>query len=353
MNRAPQEVGDTEDGPAVVVIVPARDEERFLRPCLRSIREQWFRSWECVIVDDGSVDGTAEIAAEFVEKDPRFRLVSHLESAGLAAARNSGISNSSAPYLTFLDADDFLYPDSLKSRLESIQAHRSRFVAGVYCDWQPTRERQGRTPPERRAAERPDIVGFIDGPECPFIATAPLVRREVIEELGGFDERLVTAEDFDLWIRIMRAGYTFAYVPIVGVAYRQKASGMVFTGAALHAKVSSEIIMAQYEDLSEMDDPPLFSLPLSDYARDVVLSKRLLRSYAIAAVFGDNEGQDQIAEMFPASIALLARAGLDVSAELRAGVARCARAVRSLNEPEARKQLVESLITELGLSSSS
>jgi len=171
----------TNDSPTVSIVVPARDEGRFIRPCLRSIREQWFPSWECVVVDDGSTDETAEIAQEFVAKDARFRVISHAEPRGLAASRNAGIAATTAPLLTFLDADDFLYQHSLRSRVEALDTTSQRNAAGSFCDWQTTMERQGRTPPDREPTDRPAVVGFVDGPECPFIATAPVVRRSVID----------------------------------------------------------------------------------------------------------------------------------------------------------------------------
>jgi|GEM_PF-3338992 len=140
--------------PMVTVVVPAKNDARFIRPCLRSIREQWYPALECVVVDDGSTDGTHEIAAEFAEKDDRFRVVSHPTTRGPSAARNSGLAASTAPYVTFLDADDFLYQHAIRRRLEALQQADSDRVVGSFCDWQPTAEYQGRDVPERPPAER-------------------------------------------------------------------------------------------------------------------------------------------------------------------------------------------------------
>lgn len=338
------------DRPAVSVVVPALDEERFLRPCLRSIREQWFQPWECVIIDDGSTDATATIAQEFVDKDPRFRLVRHESSRGLAAARNTGLAETAAPYVTFLDGDDFLYQHSLKSRLEAILEVTSDNVAGVYCDWQPTREKEGRTPPERAPADRGALLGFIHGPECPFIATAPLIRRDVLVEHGGFDESLPTAEDFDLWIRILRNGYTFRYVPRIGVAYRQNSSGMMFTGSALHATVAGRIIESQFDDLTDEPARPLFHRSIASYMMDAAVATRLLQSFALATAFGDEASRAELRSLLPSSVPLLARAGLDVSAVLRAGLARASRAAKELNDSAVRLAMVRAMLEELDLS---
>ncbi len=330
--------------PTVAIVVPAWNEDRFLRPCLRSIREQWFNSWECIIVDDGSTDMTREIADEFAQKDSRFRVVSHTESLGLAASRNSGIELTTAPYITFLDADDFLYQHSLQSRLKTLRGAGPN-VAGSYCDWQPTREKQGRKPPQRSAADKRSVVSFIDGPECPFIATAPLVRRDVVEDLGGFNEALPTAEDFDLWARMLRSGYTFVYTAKIGVAYRQKASGMVFTDTAMHAAATDEIISWQYRDLTDEIDRPMFYRPLPAYDEDLVRSRRLLRSLALSAAVGDADGQKEIRAMMPDSLPLLATLGLDIRFELGAGLSRAGRALSAFNNAEVRHRVIDELET--------
>lgn len=329
--------------PTIAIVVPARNEDRFLRMCLRSIREQYFNSWECIVVDDGSTDSTRAIADEFATKDARFRVVSHSESLGLASARNTGIELTKAPYLTFLDADDFLYQHSLQSRLKALRSSKAENVAGSYCDWHPTKEQTGRKPPARPVAKKPEIVSFTSGPECPFIATAPLVRRTVIEALGGFNEDLPTAEDFDLWIRTLRAGFCFVYAPRIGVAYRQKASGMVFQDTALHARTSDEIVRRQFDDLTDAPDRPAFHKPLASYMRDQASARRLLRSFALAEASADKGDQAQIGAMLPASLPLLAATGFDVRAELKAGLSRAARAVPKFNDQEIRRKTLDAL----------
>lgn len=335
------------DGPTVAIVVPAKDDARFLRPCLRSIREQWFPSLECVVVDDGSTDDTLRIAQEFADKDDRFRVVSHAEPRGPSAARNTGIAASSAPYVTFLDADDFLYQHSIKRRVEALQAADSDVVAGVFCDWQTTAETEGRNPPSRAPAERDRVVGFVHGPECPFIVTAPVVRRSILELVGGFDESLPTAEDFDLWIRVLRAGYTFAYVPMIGVAYRQKSTGLVFAGSAHHAEAALAVIDGQYEDVSAVENPPPLCLPLSHYQQQHARTRRLLRTYALAAANGDVDDVERLARSIPQDLDSLVHAGLDVEGELRAGAWRASRAIPELRDNVAREDFARRLTQQL------
>lgn len=333
--------------PLVTVVVPAKDDARFLRPCLRSIRDQWFPELECVVVDDGSSDETLEIANEFAAKDARFSVVAHAKSCGPSAARNSGIAASSAPYVTFLDADDFLYPGSIKKRVAALQHSDPAVVAGTFCDWQPTSENQGRTPPDRAPADRKEIVGFVHGPECPFIVTAPIVRRTVLDQVDGFNEHLLTAEDFDLWVRILREGLTFVYVPMIGVAYRQKATGLVFSESAQHAAAAMSVIDRQYEDVTHVDAVPVLSRPLPYYQQQCAQARRLLQTFALAVANGEHSDVDSILQLLPADLELLHRAGLNIESELRTGVWRASRAIPKLRDQAERDRLVDSLSTQL------
>lgn len=103
------------DKPLVSVVMPLYNAERYLAETLDSISKQKLKDFEIIMVDDGSEDGTADIAASYVSKDKRFRLIKQSNS-GAAAARNRGMDEARADYLLFLDADD-LFDSQLLERL--------------------------------------------------------------------------------------------------------------------------------------------------------------------------------------------------------------------------------------------
>ena len=105
------------DRPSVSVVVPVYNAEKYLRQCLDSILSQSFSDWECILVDDGSGDGSAQICDEYANKDARFRTF-HQENAGVSSARNFGIEKASGEYLVFLDSDDFLENNCLENLLD-------------------------------------------------------------------------------------------------------------------------------------------------------------------------------------------------------------------------------------------
>ena len=91
----------------ISIIVPIFNVENYLRECLDSIHHQTYENFECLLIDDGSPDNSAEICREYVAKDSRFRYFEK-ENGGLSSARNYGIERAEGAHITFVDSDDWL-----------------------------------------------------------------------------------------------------------------------------------------------------------------------------------------------------------------------------------------------------
>ncbi|UPK77001.1 CDP-glycerol:glycerophosphate glycerophosphotransferase [Nocardioidaceae bacterium SCSIO 66511] len=129
---APADEASTPDvpvEPTVSIIVPVYNVEAYLHDCLDSVLRQDYPDFEVVVVDDGSPDGSAAIAAEYVDRDSRVRLVRR-ENGGLGAARNTGVREANGRYLTFLDSDDELPPGAIGRLVASAQSSGSDIVVG-------------------------------------------------------------------------------------------------------------------------------------------------------------------------------------------------------------------------------
>ena len=100
--------------PAISIVIPAYNHGRFLEDTLRSIQRQSFRHWECIVVDDGSTDGTSAIAQRYAAEDGRVRTV-RIENGGESAARNHGyrLTSPESEFVTFMDSDDIWLPHAL------------------------------------------------------------------------------------------------------------------------------------------------------------------------------------------------------------------------------------------------
>ena len=109
-----------ENEPCVSVVIPAYNEERYLKECLDSVLAQTYSNLEIICVDDGSVDKTPEILADYASADKRIRVIRQ-ENSGLSVSRNRGIEAAQGKYLYFLDSDDYILPDHLEKLISVME----------------------------------------------------------------------------------------------------------------------------------------------------------------------------------------------------------------------------------------
>lgn len=196
--------------PEVTVIVPCFNGESHLDACLKSILNQKDAVFEVIVVDDGS-DNPAEIIKICAEQqDSRVRLIRQ-DNRGVSSALNVGLLNSKAPLFCWLSHDDQFTPNRLRDQLK-IWHGTPLDRKLIYGDFEVISKNSslgGRTR-IGSFAEQIDLLalGLING--CTVMAA----KADVLQ-LGGFDERLRTTQDFDLWLRLMRAGSIFVYMPKV------------------------------------------------------------------------------------------------------------------------------------------
>ena len=204
----------------VSVIVPAHNYARFLGQAIDSLRSQTYTDWECVVVDDGSTDGTAEIVAALAASDRRIAYVWQA-AAGPSPARNAGLAVTFGEFVQFLDADDLLGPRKLQHQLEVFRQHPEAdivyggvryFVEDAADDGQEKAVRRWIERPTRRVVSGPEesaLEALVD--DNIMVVEAPLIRRTLLEKVGGFDPRIRRMEDWELWLRCALAGAYFTY----------------------------------------------------------------------------------------------------------------------------------------------
>ena len=184
--------------PTVSVIVPLYNAREVIRETLDSIRSQTWTEYEIVVVDDGSTDGSGEIVQKF---DGSLRYIRQ-ENAGVAAARNRGIRESSGKYVALLDHDDLWHPTKLEKQVRLLEERPEvgmviTDVAHIDCDGRPMRIIGAGYNPEELFA-RLFVRGYVPTP------SAAMIRRSVLGAVGGFDESFRSAglDDHELWTRI-------------------------------------------------------------------------------------------------------------------------------------------------------
>lgn len=123
----------------ISVIVPVYNVENYLRMCLDSIRNQTYTNFECLLINDGSPDNSAEICREYAAKDSRFRYFEK-ENGGLSSARNYGIERAEGSFITFVDSDDWLESTCLENLSEKKNQYDADIVVSCYCIYDEERE---------------------------------------------------------------------------------------------------------------------------------------------------------------------------------------------------------------------
>ena len=201
----------------VSVIIPTRDYGRYIGEAIESLQRQGDVEWECVVVDDGSTDNTAEIVAALAADDGRISYLAQA-AAGPSAARNAGLAATSGEFVQFLDADDFLGPRKLQHQLEVFARHAEADLVYGAVRYFAAQDSDDADKAERHWTDGP-TRGVVSGRGGSVLATlvddnimaveAPLIRRSLIEKVGGFDPRIRKMEDWEFWLRCARAGAYF------------------------------------------------------------------------------------------------------------------------------------------------
>jgi glycosyltransferase involved in cell wall biosynthesis len=180
----------------VTVIIPTFNRSKMVTRAICSVLAQDFTDFHLIVVDDGSTDETQITLAAFGD---RIRYVRHPLKRGVSAARNTGIRLADAPYVAFLDSDDLWKKEKLKEQIRFFDEN----PFAVACQTEETWIRHGQRVNPRKQHAKP--TGDIFAPSlrlCLVSPSAVMLKTELFDEVGLFDESLPACEDFDLWLRI-------------------------------------------------------------------------------------------------------------------------------------------------------
>lgn len=195
----------------VSIVIPCYQQGHFLGEAVRSALSQTYPKTEVVVVNDGSTDTTASVAASFAGA------ITYVKQGnrGLSRARNAGIEASSGEYLLFLDADDMLHPNAVDN-LMTCTARRAIRIMGFQAFGDENDPLcQSAKILSRDFGNRDLILGNPGPPHC-FC-----VPRDNVVALGGFDALLRGVADYDMWLRLVLSGVDVVPVPFVGAKYRR------------------------------------------------------------------------------------------------------------------------------------
>ncbi len=184
--------------PPLSVVMGVRNAEPWVRAAVESILAQIQRDLEFIVVDDGSTDRTGAILDRFV--DPRLKVL-YQSQAGLTCSLNRALQLASAPLVARMDADDVAFPERFTRQLAFLKSHPEVGLLGTGChEISPAGDiLRTITPPEDDGAIRRALIR-----RNPFVHSSVMMRTAALERVGGYDETLPVAQDYDLWMRMSR-----------------------------------------------------------------------------------------------------------------------------------------------------
>ncbi len=209
--------------PLISVIIPAYNAERTILETIDSVQNQTISNIEIIIINDGSIDRTINLIEQLT--DPRIKAFSY-ENGGVAVARNRGITHATGEFIAFIDADDLWTLDKLELQLAALKQHPE---AGIAYSWNYFYyDRTGERIPGHVANFEGDVYAPLLQENFLANGSNPLIRRQAIDRIGGFDPTFPHCADWDFYLRLA-AQWQFVRVPQHQVIYRQSSHSMSST----------------------------------------------------------------------------------------------------------------------------
>jgi glycosyltransferase involved in cell wall biosynthesis len=223
--------------PLVTVVIPTFNRAHCIARAIGSVERQTYRSLEIIVVDDGSSDGTAEVVQNLRCVRPLTFLRLN-PNQGAAAARNRGIAAARGDYVAFLDSDDEWHPRKLERQLEALSERGPEF--GACYTAIVSYDDAGRLRGLSRAVEEGDIERPLLTHNLVGSTSAVIVRRALLDAIGGFNPTLRSCQDWDLWLRLARLT-RFACVPEILTVLHVARQGRITSSGS--ARLSGHLYM--------------------------------------------------------------------------------------------------------------
>lgn len=214
-----------EHPPLISVVMPLFNTAQFLPAALESVLNQTYQNLQVIVVDDCSTDGSAEILASY--DDPRLEIFRMEENSHVCAARNEGFRHVRGDYVATIDSDDVWLPEKLEMQLSWMEIHPD---CGVCFTWSDMIDENGALANHENAwfyemfrqpnrTQREWLLHLLEHGNC-LNNSSPLMRRAVLDQVGGYNLTLVQLQDFEYWIRVV-SKFPISVLPAKLVQYRR------------------------------------------------------------------------------------------------------------------------------------
>jgi glycosyltransferase involved in cell wall biosynthesis len=257
---------------SISVVIPAFNASKYIAETIRSVLRQTLPADEVLVIDDGSSDDTGAIAASF---GPPVRVI-RIPNSKLPAARNRGVKEAKGEWIAFIDADDLWADNKLERQMQELSRHPEAdlcYTGRVLLDESPD------APVLRDVINVPPAAMI--GEELlrtnKFAPSCVVIRRSTFLSVGGHDTTLHYVEDWDLWLRLLKAGVKFVDCPEPLLRYRIHPDNMTHNAIPLlegEDRVYRTHIMPQFSGLTRWLRYFAFRARIESYAAQVLRTKR-------------------------------------------------------------------------------
>lgn len=216
--------------PLVSIIIPTFNREKLLVDAINSVKNQIYKNWELIVVDDNSIDNTKKVIEKYEKRDDRIRYLLNIRKKGPSGARNCGILSAKGKYIAFLDSDDIWFPHHLRDGVKVLESHNINVCFALWLEQKSDKLFKIDEDPYFKKIFDDAIINLdpriednliffeknileyiiLQGFYCYHINTL-ILNREVIKRIGLFDESMFNAEDMDFMFRVFHF-YTFCLI---------------------------------------------------------------------------------------------------------------------------------------------
>jgi len=269
----------------VSVIIAAYNAEKHIEETIQSVLSQTYPNVECIVVNDGSTDSTGEIANKY---DTNIRYI-YQDNAERSAARNMGATHASGKYINYIDADDLLAPDKIADQVMYLEKNPG--VDVVYSKVKYFKDNGNRLfyivpriTPEGDILDKLIYGNFIN-------LGSPLIRKEAVDRVGGFDENrldIILNEDWDFWLRLALSGSRFGFIDKYHLFYRVHVSNTSknrLRGIESKLRVTEKNIQQYGQELEKkgIDCRRVLMNVKGEYGRRLILEGRIAEGRSLIA----------------------------------------------------------------------
>lgn len=241
--------------------MPAYNVEKYIEASITSVLNQTYRNWELIIIDDGSTDLTSQIVKKFEGLDKRIKYIFQ-NNAKQATARNNGVHNATGEILAFLDADDIWLPQKLEISMEFFDCNKYDllFTDAYYAETKEIDVFNAKLKKmnvlEMEYYGKEGITAFVELNRIPMLTV--LVKKRAVIKAGFFDIKFEVAEDYDLWLRLLKNKCIFKSISSPLSIYRMLENSSSSTDRlATEGVLKSLIKNFNNVELDEMNVSPL------------------------------------------------------------------------------------------------